>query len=84
MSDDTSVRTRAWEAEPGTSSTIVQVRDDAEPRVWLHTNIGWVGVSNAPEGYEEAERFAESMARGYGLAECSPARARFLAGLDGE
>ena len=63
-------RTRLWQSDSG-SSTCVQFRTDADPMVFLHTNLGWVPIGNTPEGDEEAEAFAVSMAEGYGLVESS-------------
>lgn len=67
-------RTRLWESESG-SSTCVQFRTDVKPMVWMHTNLGWVPIGNAPEDEKEAETFAEDVAAGYNLVESSLERA---------
>ncbi len=77
-----SARTRLWESETG-SSTAVQFRTDREPMVWMHTNLGWIAIGNAPTDQAEAEKFAEECAAGYGLKESTGARAYFMAGFDG-
>lgn len=77
-------RTRLWEREDRTSSTCVQFRTDATPMVWMHTNIGWLAISNAPPTAPEAEKMAEDMARGYDLTESPPDRARYFAWPDGD
>ena len=75
------MKTRAWESDEG-SSTIVQFRSDVHPHVWMNTNMGWVPIGNAPAGLREAESFAETMAKDYGLTETHPDRSRWLAGLE--
>lgn len=76
------MRTRLWEKPDASTSTCVQVRDDApdESYVWMHTNMGWIPIGNAPKNYEEAEVFAKQVAEGYGLTESSPERALYMAG----
>ncbi len=74
------MRTRFWSNPDGCSSTCVQVRDDAQPMVHLHTNMGWVPIGNAPKTYHEAEKFAEEIAKGYGLEEADEEQAIYMAG----
>lgn len=74
------VKTRYWHGED--TSTAVQFRTDASPKVWMHTNIGWIGASNAPGEAKEAEVFAEELAEGYGLKEADQERARYMLGLE--
>lgn len=76
-------RTRLWLAEdhPHTS-TGVQFRTDVEPKVWMHTNIGWVPIGNAPRDEAEAEAFAIEIAEGYDLMEMPEERARYMAGWE--
>ena len=79
---DTEHRTRAWESASG-SSTIVQFRTDIDGApVWMHTNIGWIPIGNAPEELGAAEDFAVKAAAGYGLEESPEWRAEELAGWD--
>ena len=74
------MRTRCWEDPEGCSNTVVQVRDDARPMVHVHSNIGWLPISNAPEDWDAAVAMAESLARGWGLEESSRGRALWMAG----
>ena len=75
--------TRAWASEG--SSTIVQFRTDEDPMVWMHTNIGWVPIGNAPkDDADKAEQFAEKTALSYGLREVDAAEAARIAGWDAE
>lgn len=75
------MRTRYWESE-GVSTTAVQFRDDTEPMVHIHTNMGWVAVGNAPKDVVGAEKFAEDIARGYHLTETTEEQALYMAGGD--
>ena len=52
--------------------------------VWVHSNIGWLGMGNTPENEAEAEKFAEETAEGYGLVETTPEEALYMAGWTGE
>ena len=64
------LKTRLW-SNPGTT-TVIQVRNDVpadSPMVFIHTNLGWLPISNAPRTYNEAEQFAAEAADGYGLRE---------------
>lgn len=72
-------KVRCWESE--LTSTVVQFRTDADPMVYLHTNLGWVPIGNTPKDPKEAEKFAEECARGYDLQESKKSRAYWLAGL---
>ena len=75
------MKTRFWDSDQG-SSTCVQYRDDAEPMVWMHTNLGWVPIGNSPEDAGEAEAFAVETAKGYGLVERDNDTARAMAGVE--
>lgn len=75
------MRTRLWESNGG-SSTCVQFRTDTEPKVWLHTNLGWVPIGNSPAEESEAEKFAVELADGYQLVEADQDRAEYFAGMD--
>ncbi len=76
--DPPPVKTRFWSSDEG-SSTCVQWRDDTDPPVWLHTNLGWVQVNvDAPHVADEA--FAVTLAEGYGLTERSEEYARGMLG----
>lgn len=75
-----SERTRLWIGE--NTTTAVQFRTDVEPRVHLHTNMGWIPI--APEDDLEPERQAEAIAVGYELTEADEALARYMAGWDEE
>ena len=77
------MRTRLWNSENG-SNTCVQFRTDSKPMVWVHSNIGWLGMGNTPENEAEAEKFAEETAEGYGLVETTPEEALYMAGWTGE
>lgn len=72
-------KTRFWESANG-SSTAVQFRNDADPMVHLHTNVGWVRIGNSPSDEQKAEEMAEGIAEGYGLFEASKLRALYMAG----
>lgn len=76
------MRTRYWHDASGLSSTAVQFRDDTEPMVHLHTNLGWVPIGNTPTDATGAERFAEELAKNYNLNEASQAVATYMAGVD--
>jgi hypothetical protein len=76
------MRTRYWHDFAGLSSTAVQFRDDADPMVFLHTNLGWVPIGNTPPDATGAERFAEEVAASYKLSEASQAVATYMAGCD--
>jgi hypothetical protein len=68
------VRTRLWRDPEGLSSTAVQFRTDTrDVFVWMHTNIGWVPIGNAPRTEKEAQAFAEDLANSYRLEETSKA-----------
>lgn len=72
-------KTRLWESTSG-SSTCVQFRTDAEPYVFLHSNIGWVPIGNTPDDVIAAEKFAEEIADGYDLVESSSKRSHHMLG----
>lgn len=74
------MRTRYWHHPDGMSSTAIQFRDDTQPMVHMHTNLGWVPIGNAPTDATGAEAFAEQIAGNYGLSEGSPALATYMAG----
>jgi len=76
------VTTRLWEAEPERSSTAIQFNSEATPKVWMHTNIGWIPIGNSPKDNDEAERFAEDTAKEYGLEESTQERAKYMAGIE--
>ena len=78
------MRTRFWEDENRMSSTAVQVRDDATPMVYLHSNIGWIPIGNSPDTYEASMEFAEDLAKNYGLVERSQEVAFWMLGVDGD
>lgn len=78
------VKTRYWHHEDGMSSTAVQFRDDADPMVHLHTNMGWVPIGNTPKDVKDAEVFAEQLATGYNLQEANKDVAVYMLGLDDE
>lgn len=79
------IRTLAWHDSSGASNTIIQVRDDTTPYVWMHTNIGWVPIGNAPEQYEQAVDFALAFAKEHELEEMPMSLALYFAGYgDGE
>lgn len=73
----TNFRTRCWESRD--SSTVVQFRTDVEPKVWMHTNIGWLPIGNTPDNEVEAEAFAVECAAGYKLVESPQDRAFYMA-----
>lgn len=76
------VRTRFWSGDM--TSTAIQFRDDVEVPVWMHTNIGWVPVSNSSKQemtLEESEKLAEDLAISYELTERSPETAWRMLGL---
>lgn len=79
MTQEQKHRTRCWYSDQG-SSTMVQFRTDLTPMVWMHTNIGWVGVSNAPTDEAKAEQFAVELATGYELKEHDRESAEHFAG----
>jgi hypothetical protein len=60
-------RNRFWGSE--TSSTAVMFMPLEDPKVWLHTNIGWVPIGNTPENAAEAEQMAIDLAKNYFLEE---------------
>lgn len=62
------VRTRLWESPNGSST-------------WLHSNLGWLPISNTPADELTAEQFAEQTAAGYGLVESTKERANQMAGV---
>lgn len=73
-------RTRYWYSDQG-SSTAVQFRTDADPMVYLHCNLGWVPIGNAPRDEAGAELFAEEIAAGYRLVESDAELALEMAGV---
>lgn len=75
------MRTRCWEDPEGCSNTVVQVRDDTGPcYVWIHSNMGWLQMSNKYLSYEHACLEAKEIGLGYGLEEASEERAKWMAG----
>lgn len=75
--------TRLWASSETT--TMVQFRTDTDHLVWIHTNVGWVPITNAPDNNEyDAALFAEEIAKGYGLTELSQEQARYFAGWEDE
>lgn len=80
MKGSTVVKTRFWDSGGGMTTTAVQFRDDTNPMVHLHTNIGWVGISNAPKDAAGAEEMAAKLAAGYNLVEASEEQATYMLG----
>ena len=78
------MKTRFWDHPYGLSSTAVQFRDDADPMVYVHSNIGWLPIGNTPKDAVEAEDFAVKLAKGYNLTECSQEMANYMLGEDHE
>jgi hypothetical protein len=74
------MKTRYWSNDEGNNG--VQFRNDASPMVWIATNIGWLPISNSPEDEQEAEAFAEKLAKGYGYDERSSEYALYMAGAE--
>lgn len=72
-------RTRLWESDCG-CDTMVQFRTDSDPMVFIHSNIGWLPIGNAPKTAEAAEKFALKMAEGYDLVEASTEKAEYFLG----
>ena len=72
------MKTRLWKAE--SSNTMIQFRTDAEPLVWMHTNMGWLPLGNSPTDHDEAEKFAAEAAEGYNLKETSSEVAEYFLG----
>jgi len=73
-------RTRFW-SSPDTT-TCIQFRTDTDPKVWIHTNLGWVPIGNTPDDAGAAEAFAVDVAAGYKLEEASEDTARYMAGWE--
>lgn len=78
------IKTRYWDNIDGGSTTAVQFRDDTEPMVFLHSNIGWLPLGNTPKDATGAEAFAKQLADGYGLTEASQEVAQYMLGEDDE
>ena len=74
--------TRLWETGNPDGGTAIQYNNEATPKVWMHTNIGWIPIGNAPEEDKAAEEFAEETAKGYELTESSQSRAKYMAGIE--
>ena len=72
-------KTRLWESDCG-SNTMVQFRTDSDPMVFIHSNIGWLPIGNAPKTAAEAEKFAAETAEGYDLIEASTEKAEYFLG----
>lgn len=76
------MRTRFWSSRSGTT-TCLQLRDDSDPPLWLHCNIGWVPLGNAKGlSYDAATPLAEQVAKGYDLEEADEETALEMAGGD--
>lgn len=74
---------RAWADPEGCSSTIVLYDPREGGKVFMNTNLGWVGpVDLDLEKDETAEQAAEKIAEGYELEEVPEERARWLAGME--
>ena len=76
------MRTRYWSNDEGNNG--IQFRTDVEPMIWFCTNLGWMGIDNAPKDVNEAEKVAEEMAKNYGYKETSQEFALYMAGFDNE
>lgn len=74
------MRTRIWVGD--NTDTKVQFRNDADPKVWMNTNIGWIPIGNAPTDDVGAEAFAVDTAKSYGLPEGSLEEAKYWAGIE--
>lgn len=74
------VRTKLWLSPDQSSTTMVQYRADVEPRVWLHTNRGWVPVDAS--AMEDALMSCEQLADAWQLKEADDQTTAFFAGLD--
>lgn len=61
------MKNRFWGSE--TSSTAVMFMPKEDPKVFLHTNLGWVPIGNTPEDEVEALSFAMDIALSYKLEE---------------
>lgn len=68
------VRTRSWRSVG--SQVAIQFRTDRPNKVWLHTDLGWVPLSNAPDDEQGAEDFAVKMAADCELDEDDETTAR--------
>lgn len=61
------MKNRFWGSE--LSSTAVMFMPKEDPKVWFHTNLGWVPIGNTPEDSAEAEQMAINLAVHYSLEE---------------
>lgn len=82
-----SQRPRAWSDPEGCSSTIVLYdphvdRPDLGPRIYMHTNLGWVPLGFDVHDARGPEIVAEELGKGYGLQEVSESKARWLSGAE--
>jgi hypothetical protein len=74
------MKTRYWINSEGNKG--VQFRTDLDVMVWMATNIGWIPLNDSPKNEQDAERYAEKLAKSYSYKETSQDFANYMAGWD--